>query len=214
MSGKGKPKMTAVRQTVAATAAALADAELTKLYADTGIDLSMLDPVITPDELAPVMRTSVGALAQDRYRRRGIPWVRYGKRIQIPAGRRGPVPSSQPHGGRMTASTKLDPAVTGGADPPPEYSGSRAPGPAPLNEFVDSHTTALIQQFNGSACRCGYGETCACPACPFYANWWFNWEPPQDLLSQLRRRYEAKKRLPPLCHSGVRDPEGMDWWRR
>ena len=82
MSGKGKPKMTAVRQTVAATAAALADAELTKLYADTGIDLSMLDPVITPDELAPVMRTSVGALAQDRYRRRGIPWVRYGKRIR------------------------------------------------------------------------------------------------------------------------------------
>ena len=83
----------------------------------------------------------------------------------------------------------------------------------PINVEEFTNTTNSFDT-TGSECRCGYGETCACPACPFYANWWFDWQPPQDLLSQLRRRYEAKKRLPPLCHSGVRDPEGMDWWRR
>lgn len=37
---------------------------------------------------------------------------------------------------------------------------------------------------------------------------------PQDLLSQLRRRREAALRLPPLQHSGRRDPDqGMRWWR-
>ena len=65
-----------------ARAAALADAEMTKLYADTGIDLSMLPAVIKPDDLAPVMGTSVSALAQDRFRHRGIPYVKFGRRVR------------------------------------------------------------------------------------------------------------------------------------
>src|SRR6476660_9856865 len=71
-----------VKEPVRARAAAQADAELTKLYADTGIDLSMLPAVIKPDELAPVMGTSVSALAQDRYRNIGIPYVKYGRRVR------------------------------------------------------------------------------------------------------------------------------------
>ena len=48
-----------VKESGQAAVAALADAELTKLYADTGIDLSMLPAVIKPEELAPVIGTSV-----------------------------------------------------------------------------------------------------------------------------------------------------------
>lgn len=55
-------------------------AELAKLYVDTGIDLTELPPVITPKQLAPKIGVSVGALAQDRYRRRGIPYVEMGQR--------------------------------------------------------------------------------------------------------------------------------------
>src|SRR5262249_10098537 len=65
---------------VSARAAAQAGIELTKLYNDTGIDLSMLPTVMTAEELAPVIRTTVGALATDRYRKRGIPFVHYGLR--------------------------------------------------------------------------------------------------------------------------------------
>ena len=68
--------------TVAEKAAAMADAELAKLYADTGIDLSMLLSIMTAEELAPAIRSSVGALAQDRYRNRGIPYIRMGRRIR------------------------------------------------------------------------------------------------------------------------------------
>jgi hypothetical protein len=60
----------------------LTDTELSKLFVDTGIDLLTLPPVITPLELAPVMRTSEAALAQDRYRRRGIPYIKYGRRVR------------------------------------------------------------------------------------------------------------------------------------
>jgi hypothetical protein len=61
-----------------------ADAEraLAKLYADTGIDLTSLPSVIKPDELAPVLRTTVGALSQDRYRGTGVPYVKHGKRVR------------------------------------------------------------------------------------------------------------------------------------
>ncbi len=62
--------------------AALAEVELAKLYADTGIDLSMFPAVIKPEELAPVMGTSVSGLAQDRYRRIGIPYVKFGRRVR------------------------------------------------------------------------------------------------------------------------------------
>ena len=68
--------------TVAEKAAAMADAELAKLYADTGIDLSMLPSIMTAEELAPAIRSSVGAFAQDRYRNRGIPYIRMGRRIR------------------------------------------------------------------------------------------------------------------------------------
>jgi hypothetical protein len=67
---------------LAARAALIAEIEMTKLYNDTGIDLSPLPAVMTPAELAPVMRTSVGALATDRYRKRGIPFVHYGRRVR------------------------------------------------------------------------------------------------------------------------------------
>jgi hypothetical protein len=67
---------------ISARAAAKAEFELTKLYNDTGIDLSMLPTVMTAEELAPVIRTTVGALATDRYRKRGIPFVHYGRRVR------------------------------------------------------------------------------------------------------------------------------------
>jgi hypothetical protein len=60
----------------------MTDTELSKLFVDTGIDLSTLPPVVTPPELAAVMRTTVDALAQDRYRRRGIPYVKFNRRVR------------------------------------------------------------------------------------------------------------------------------------
>lgn len=61
---------------------AVAADELAQLYSDTGIDLSALPPICTPEELAPVIRTTVGALANERYRRVGIPYIRHGRRIR------------------------------------------------------------------------------------------------------------------------------------
>jgi hypothetical protein len=79
----GRDKAMANYETsVSARGAAKTEIELTKLYNDTGIDLSMLPTVMTAEELAPVIRTSVGALATDRYRKRGIPFVRYGRRVR------------------------------------------------------------------------------------------------------------------------------------
>lgn len=71
-----------VAETVMVRCRDLADAELAKLYVDTGIDLSMLPAVITAEELAPAIRSSVGALAQDRYRNRGIPYIKLGRRVR------------------------------------------------------------------------------------------------------------------------------------
>jgi len=68
--------------TVAARWHERADAELSELFATTGIDLSVLPPVMTAGELAPAIRSSEGALAQDRYRNRGIPYTRVGRRIR------------------------------------------------------------------------------------------------------------------------------------
>lgn len=45
-------------------------------------DLPDLPPVATSPQLAKVMHTTVDALAQDRYRRRGIPYVKIGGRIR------------------------------------------------------------------------------------------------------------------------------------
>lgn len=46
------------------------------------IDLSALPPVITPDELAAILKTTTAALAQERYRGSGIPYVKWGSRIR------------------------------------------------------------------------------------------------------------------------------------
>jgi hypothetical protein len=61
---------------------ALSDTELMQLYVDTGIDLSTLPPICTPEELAPVIRTTVGALANERYRGVGIAYVKHGRRVR------------------------------------------------------------------------------------------------------------------------------------
>ena len=60
----------------------LTDTELSRLFIDTGIDLSTLPAIATARELAPVMGTTEAALAQDRYRRGGIPYVKFGRRVR------------------------------------------------------------------------------------------------------------------------------------
>jgi len=67
---------------VAARCRDLADAELMKLYNGTGIDLTPLPAIMTAEELAPALRSSVGALAQDRYRKQGVPYIKMGRRIR------------------------------------------------------------------------------------------------------------------------------------
>jgi hypothetical protein len=59
-----------------------AEAELATLFAETGIDLSALQPVVKPVELATAIRSTVDALAQDRYRGVGIPYVKLGRRVR------------------------------------------------------------------------------------------------------------------------------------
>lgn len=56
------------------------DAELEELLRQTGIDLSTLPPIMTAQELAPVLFLTADALAQDRYRGVGIPYVVLGRR--------------------------------------------------------------------------------------------------------------------------------------
>lgn len=51
-------------------------------HAALGIDLSALPPVITPDELAAILKVTPEALAQERYRGSGIPYVKWGARIR------------------------------------------------------------------------------------------------------------------------------------
>ena len=65
---------------VAARSRDTVDAELAQLYNKTGIDLSLLPAIMTPEQLAPAIHVTVGSLAQDRYRNRGIPFIRVGKR--------------------------------------------------------------------------------------------------------------------------------------
>ena len=56
--------------------------EVAELYEKTRIDLSMLPEIMTAEELAGGIRSSVGALSQDRYLRRGIPYLKLGRRIR------------------------------------------------------------------------------------------------------------------------------------
>lgn len=60
----------------------MADAELAQLYADTGIDLSMLPPIAKSEEVAKALQSSVGSLAQERYRNQGIPYIKMGRRVR------------------------------------------------------------------------------------------------------------------------------------
>jgi hypothetical protein len=41
-----------------------------------------LPPIATGPQLATVLQTTVDALAQDRYRRRGVPFVKVGGRVR------------------------------------------------------------------------------------------------------------------------------------
>ena len=43
--------------------------------------LDDLPVLVTPPELAQLIRTTTSCLAQDRYLGRGVPYVRYGRRI-------------------------------------------------------------------------------------------------------------------------------------
>lgn len=41
-----------------------------------------LPPLATPSQLAAILQTTVDSLAQDRYRRRGVPWTKVGGRVR------------------------------------------------------------------------------------------------------------------------------------
>lgn len=45
------------------------------------IALNALPPLMTPAELADLMRTTTNSLAQDRYLGRGVPFIKNGKRV-------------------------------------------------------------------------------------------------------------------------------------
>lgn len=51
------------------------------MYTTTVLDPNELPPFLTPKELAHLMRTTTGALTQDRYLRRGVPFIKCGRRI-------------------------------------------------------------------------------------------------------------------------------------
>ena len=63
-------------------AAAQAEVDLAELYARTGVDLSVLPAVSTPAQVARVFGISESSLGQDRYRNRGIPYVKFGRRVR------------------------------------------------------------------------------------------------------------------------------------
>jgi hypothetical protein len=60
----------------------LAEAELAELLRQIGIDLSALPAISDSEQLAPVLRMTPAALAQDRYRGGGIPYVKVGRRVR------------------------------------------------------------------------------------------------------------------------------------
>jgi hypothetical protein len=43
--------------------------------------LDELPPLLTPPELAQLLRTTTNSLAQDRYLGRGVPFVRHGRKV-------------------------------------------------------------------------------------------------------------------------------------
>ncbi len=46
------------------------------------VPIELLPPVSMPEHVAKVLHTTVDALAQDRYRRRGVPWTKVGGRVR------------------------------------------------------------------------------------------------------------------------------------
>jgi len=60
----------------------LVESKLAEVLRQTGVDLSALPAVMSTRELAPVLRVTPGALAQDRYRGCGIPYVKLGRRVR------------------------------------------------------------------------------------------------------------------------------------
>jgi hypothetical protein len=60
----------------------IADAELARLYVETGIDLSTAPAILTASELASVLSTTVESLANERCRHVGIPFVKHGRRVR------------------------------------------------------------------------------------------------------------------------------------
>jgi hypothetical protein len=75
-----------VTENIAARCRDVAAADLAEVYNVTGIDLSVLPVVAKAEELAPVIGRSIGALAQDRYKRKGIPWICMGRSVRYARG--------------------------------------------------------------------------------------------------------------------------------
>lgn len=57
------------------------DPKVLECFDKTGFDLSELPPLCSAEELAAAVRTTVSALAQDRYLRRGMPYTKVGRRV-------------------------------------------------------------------------------------------------------------------------------------
>lgn len=49
---------------------------------ENAIPTHLLPHVAKPEQVADVMQTTVDALAQDRYRRRGLPWTKVSGRVR------------------------------------------------------------------------------------------------------------------------------------
>jgi hypothetical protein len=58
------------------------DPAVIKCYEETGIDLSDMPALCDSGELALRIGTTAGALAQDRYLHRGIPYIKLGRRVR------------------------------------------------------------------------------------------------------------------------------------
>ncbi len=61
---------------------ATTESKLAKLCADAGFDLNELPPVMTAEQLGPILGQTVAAMASDRYRGIGPPFVKHGRRIR------------------------------------------------------------------------------------------------------------------------------------
>jgi hypothetical protein len=58
------------------------DTAVAELFEKTGIDLSTLPAIATHRDLAPVINSSIGALAQERSSGTGIPYLKLNRRVR------------------------------------------------------------------------------------------------------------------------------------